>query len=206
MENTIAQLAPTNSVESKFHVSGTPPGVTESREASRVPPTVESGTRFPLWYALRVKTGRETAVSQALRAGGIPEFLPTFTEKTQWSDRTKVAIRALFPGYVFANFDRNDAAHIWLTSGVLQILGTDELSSISADEIANLRTVCASPSAKAVPYVAGSSRVRVVSGPFAGVVCVVTRVKGETQLTIPVEILGRSVAVQIEAGDVEILK
>jgi transcriptional antiterminator NusG len=203
--NTLTQDLPTNRVESKFPESVPPPGVTDPREASRQLPR-ETGTRFPLWYAVRVKTGREIRVSQALRSSGIPEFLPTFTERIQWSDRTKVTQRALFPGYVFACFDRfTEASAIFGTTGVLQILGTDELSSISADEIANLRIVCASPSAKAVPYEPGL-RVRVISGPYAGVEGTIMRVKRGTLLTIPVETLGRSVAVEIDAADVEILK
>jgi transcription antitermination factor NusG len=199
---------PTNSVESKFHLSAMSPDVTDSREASRPCLPASDGTRSlnPLWYAVRVSSGKENAVSQALRVNGIPEFLPTFTERIQWSDRTKVTQRALFTGYVFACFDRIDGASaIFGASGVLQILGTDELSSISADEIANLRIVCVSPLAKAVPYVPGLS-LRVKSGPFAGVEGIITRVKGATLLTIPVEILGRSVAVEIDAADVEILK
>jgi transcription antitermination factor NusG len=57
-----------------------------------------------------------------------------------------------------------------------------------------------------MPYEPGLSRVRVISGPFAGAEGTISRVKGGTRLTIPVQILNRSVAVEIDAADTEILK
>lgn len=181
MHNTISPNLPTDSVEGSGHV-------TDAREA---------------WYALRIKVGQEPAITERLRANGVPEFLPTYARQVRSSDRTRLVRRALFAGYTFACFDRADPSLIWATPGVLQILGTDESSSISAGAIANLRTVCASSQAKAVPYAAGLSRVRIARGPFAGVEGTVTRIKGASLLTVPVEILGRSVAVEIDAADTE---
>lgn len=183
--------------------------VTGAREAfpDRLPGHSETRSGQLNWFAIRVRSGAEARVRDSLRSSGTEEFLPTFTETIRWSDRTKVTIRPLFPNYLFARFDRGtEAASVLSISGVLQILGHDEIDSISADEIANLRIVCASPLAEAVAYVAGTSRVRVKTGPFAGVEGVVSRVKGGTVLSIPVQILGRSVSVQIDAADVEACK
>jgi transcriptional antiterminator RfaH len=170
--------------------------VTDGREAYRLPAS--------RWYALRCRSNFEARVCAALQAAGIGEFFPSYVETVRWSDRKKVTVRPLFPGYVFARFDRYvGSAAVLCVAGVISILGSNELSSVSDDEIANLKRVVESP----VPvargsYVAGA-RVRVERGCFAGVVGIVSRVKGETLLTIPIQILGRSVSVQIDAADVK---
>jgi transcription antitermination factor NusG len=134
----------------------------------------------------------------------VPEYLPTYVETVRWSDREKATEKPLFPGYLFARFDAATGADaIKAVRGVVQILSTDSQPyPISDDEIANLRTVIESNApVMRGPYVAGE-RVRVEKGPFAGVEGVISRIKGATLLSIPVEILGRSVSVSIESSDV----
>jgi transcription antitermination factor NusG len=155
------------------------------------------------WYALRHLSNRAFAVRDALRAEGIIEFLPTYSVETRWTDRTKRTARPLFAGYIFARFDPARACKILQTPGVFQILSVDQKPEPIPDKvIESLRRVAESPVAVACcPYVAGVT-VTVMRGPFAGVCGVVRRTQGATTLTIPVEILGRSVGVQIDAGDV----
>lgn len=188
MEIPTCSHLPTNGVESFAE----PVSVTGMREASDFQ-----------WYALRIKVGQEPSISERLRANGVPEFLPTYSKQVRSNDRTRLVRRALFPGYTFACFDRADPSLIWATPGVLQILGTDEASAIPPPEISSLRTLCSSSNAKAVPYEAGLSRVRITRGPFAGAEGVITRERRGTLLTVPVEILGRAVAVEIDAADTE---
>lgn len=160
-------------------------------------------TSQPEWFALRLRSRFEFTVEAALAELGFEPFLPVRKDVTRWSDRTKTIIRPLFTGYIFGRFDRRDprqTARVLQCRGVVAILGKNE--SIPDHEIATLRRVATNATAENCPYEPGSSRVRVVRGPFAGVTGVVTRVKGATTLTIPVEILGRAVSVQIDAADV----
>ena len=55
----------------------------------------------PRWYALSAKHQHERTLSIALISKGFEALAPTFTARSQWSDRTKEVERALFPGYVF---------------------------------------------------------------------------------------------------------
>lgn len=169
--------------------------------AERTPMTATP--QLEAWYALRHLSNRVFAVRDALRAAGVTEFLPTYPVETRWTDRTKTTERPLFAGYIFARFDPAHASAILRTRGVFQILSIDQVPvPISDDVIETLRRVVESPRAVACcPYVAGVM-VTVERGPFAGRAGVVTRTQGLTTLTIPVEILGRSVSVQIDAADV----
>jgi transcription antitermination factor NusG len=175
-----------------------PSSVTAGHEV--LPADRPSGVR---WYALRTAPSAEKRVAERLRRNGIEEFLPTWVETSRWSDRQKQVTRPLFAGYLFALFDRANATTILQTAGVLQILGTDELSAIPDDEIAALRAVVDSPHAiERCPYVAGAT-VTVERGPFAGIKGIVTRTRGSALLTIPITILGRAVSVEIDAADVK---
>lgn len=173
------------------------PHVTERREAQQ--------PQSPGWFALRLRSRFEFAVRDQLRAADVPEFLPTMTEETRWTDRTNLTTRPLFAGYIFAQFDPSSRDTVLRTRGVVQILSIDQQPvPISDEEIANLRLfVGAAARVEPGPYVAVGSAVRVERGPFAGVEGIVTRTKGQATLTISVEILGRSVNVALDPADVE---
>jgi transcription antitermination factor NusG len=158
------------------------------------------------WHALRLASRHEFAVRDALRAANVTEFLPTFTVESRWSDRIATVVRPLFAGYIFARFAASEAAQVTRIRGVVNILSIDQKPvPISDGVIADLRRAVESPAPLVLcPYVAGSA-VRVKSGPLAGAEGVITRIQGNTLLTIPIEILGRAVSVKIDAADVEAL-
>jgi len=161
---------------------------------------------LPRWYALRLRSRHEFSTRDALVAQGIDQFLPTVEVTTRWTDRQVTITRPLFSGYIFARFDPVNArefAAIYATRGVVQVLGTDGPEAIPDAVIANLQRIAANPASVGLcPYAAGST-VTVSRGPFAGVTGVVSRVKGAATLTIPVQILGRSVSVAIDFADVD---
>lgn len=163
-------------------------------------PAAPPGAR---WFALRVYSQREFRVAEALCGAGFEEFCPSRTVETRWTDRTKLSTHPLFTGYLFARFDDADAPRVRETRGVITILSIDQKPvSIPDSVIADLRHAVSAVKVEPCAYVAGSA-VTVARGPFAGRTGVVTRVKNATILSIPVEILGRSVSVEIDAADVE---
>ena len=155
------------------------------------------------WFALQTRSRFEFTVRDALLAAGVEAFLPTWQEQTRYTDRIAEVIRPLFTGYLFARFPAADSDAIRATRGVSQVLSMGQIPVAVPDEdIENLQRIVAMPVKLACcPYVAGA-RITVLRGPFAGVCGVVTRVRGRSTLSIPVEILGRSVSVQIDAADV----
>jgi transcriptional antiterminator RfaH len=169
---------------------------------ARVPVTAASPSRH--WYALRVKGLREFAVRDDLRQAGIEEFLATFVTESRYSDRIATVQKPLFPTYTFARFDPAQRGAILAIRGVFQILSIDSKPAQVPDAaIEDLQRVCLSRKTVAChAYVVGAS-VTVSRGCFAGVTGVVSRVNGETTLYIPVEILGRSLQIPIDARDVE---
>jgi transcription antitermination factor NusG len=56
------------------------------------------------WHVLHVLSNHEKRVAQHLVVRSVEHYLPLYSERVKWTDRTVVAQRPLFSGYVFARF------------------------------------------------------------------------------------------------------
>jgi transcription antitermination factor NusG len=158
------------------------------------------------WFAVRTASGRERSVASQLQARGIEEFLPVYRTRRQWSDRTRESELPLFPGYIFCRFDFNRRLPILITPGVQMIVGVGKLPApISDIEIDNLRRVVASGAA-AHPhdqYLTIGERVRIREGSLAGVEGILVDVKNSWRIVLSVELLQRSVSVELDRAAIE---
>jgi transcription antitermination factor NusG len=156
------------------------------------------------WFAVNVKPRHEKAVADSLRRQELEAFLPLYQEQHAWSDRTKRVEVPLFAGYLFCRFSFADRLAVWNTRGVIRVLGAGNIfAPVGEDQIAELRAVVASGlPARPCPYLAPGEMVRVDRGPLAGVQGMVLRNKGVTSVVVSVEILQRSVVVEVESDAV----
>jgi len=154
-----------------------------------------------LWFALVVKPRHEKSVARALRAKQLEEFLPLYRERRAWSDRVKAVELPLFCGYVFCYFSYAERLRVLNTPGVVCILGAGEIfRPIAESEIETIRLIAQSGlPAKPYPYLEAGEIVRVEEGPLAGIKGTVIRSKGTTSVIISVELLKRSVAVELNS-------
>lgn len=157
------------------------------------------------WYAIQTRLQREQAVIGQIHDEGLETFWPHIQEEKRWSDRSKIILRPLFPGYVFARLTNHGARtanwHYRFCTGVLGLRGNPEV--VPDREIAALRQAIASRlKVERCPYTTGA-HVLVKSGPLAGVYGIVERINGETRITISCKLLQRSVRVQVDAADLE---
>jgi transcription antitermination factor NusG len=155
------------------------------------------------WYALHVRSQCERQVLDGLTRQSLSGYLPVYTERTRWSDRTKMVERALFPGYVFGRLDLSAPGvrrHVVALPGLVRILGIGaEPAPIPDEEIERVRMVVTSGLRVApVPYLANGQKVRVERGSLAGVEGIVVRVKNELRVVVSVEILRRSVMAELD--------
>jgi transcription termination/antitermination protein NusG len=161
----------------------------------------------PLWYALHVRSRFENLVATQLGVKGYETFLPTYTSVRRWSDRIKSATLPLFPNYVFCRFNVHARLPILVTPGVNFVVATGKMPTpVDDDEIASLRyLVHADVTPQPCPYVAVGEPVQVIAGPLRGLTGIVLRTKGYDRLILSISLLMRSVAVQIDRANVELL-
>lgn len=158
-----------------------------------------------LWYAVRVKTREEARVATALRCSGFPVLLPTCIERRRWSDRVKTVTAALFPGYLFCQFEYTRRLFVQSVPSVLGIVtfhpgGTP----VHEEEIASLSILMTtSRRSSECQYVQSGTRVKITSGPLRGVTGILERESQRSgRLIISVTLLARSVRVELEDSDV----
>lgn len=152
------------------------------------------------WFAIRTATGREKFVSTQLRSKGFEDFLPIYRTRRKWSDRIKELDLPLFPGYLFCRFDFSNRLPILVTPGVKLIVGFGKAPTpVPPEEVESLRRVVSSGAAASPwPYLSIGQRVRVTQGALDGVEGILLQVKNPCRIVLSVELLRRSVAVELD--------
>jgi transcription antitermination factor NusG len=87
-------------------------------------------------HVLHVISNHERRVAHHLVVRELEHYLPLYTERAKWTDRTVVAQRPLFSGYVFARFETQSRILVISTPGVLRLLSGETRDMVSDEELA----------------------------------------------------------------------
>ena len=163
----------------------------------------EEGTRVPTenvsthWFALHVKSRHEKLVSSLLRAKGFEEYLPLYTVRGRYRE----ARLPLFPCYTFCRFALSSRPQIVRTPGVFSILGSGNGPVPVPDvQIADVKNIENSglPAEPCDYMMYRGQTVEIQGGPLTGLRGILTQIKRRHRLVLSVELLKRSVAVEVE--------
>jgi transcription antitermination factor NusG len=154
------------------------------------------------WYAVRVRPRAEKAVAAELGVRSYETFLPLCRCIRQWSDREKALDLPLFPGYLFCRFASRRIGVVLSIPGVIQVVGIGPRPvAVLDEEITAVRTLIASGfKPQPHPYLRAGQRVRIREGALAGLEGILVRSPKVDRLVVSVELLQRSVAVEIDRG------
>jgi transcription elongation factor/antiterminator RfaH len=156
------------------------------------------------WYAIYTKHHHEKRIAQLLASKGVRVFLPLYAELHQWSDRRRWVKLPLFPGYVFVETNLEDRRRILATPGVFRFVSFGpHPEPVPRQEIEDLQRVCENRQLEPCPFFQVGDRVRVRSGPFAGVEGILVRQKGQTRLVLRVDLLQKAAWFEIDAAQTE---
>ncbi len=161
------------------------------------------------WFAVWTRNQYEPRVSDRLRSKRFEVFLPCVRVPSRRRDRRIVLDQPLFPGYLFLRFAPSRAGYVSVvsTEGVVRVLGDcwETLQPVPDDQVeAVRRLVTSAEEARAVPWIRVGDRVRIARGPLAGLEgCVRDRCRGRATFVVNVDLLRRSVGVELEAALLE---
>ncbi len=157
------------------------------------------------WYALYTRHQHEKTVARLLTGKGFETFLPLYPAVHRWKNCVKQLALPLFPCYVFVRGPLDRWLPILTTPGIHTVVGFGgKPATIPGSEIDAVRRVVESPlNAMPHPFIKCGDRVRIKSGPLEGLEGILLRKKNQWKLLLSVEMLERSVAVEVDASVVE---
>lgn len=158
----------------------------------------------PRWYAAYTCANHEKRVAAELQARAVEQFLPLYSSVRRWKDRRVNLELPLFPGYVFVRLALRDRLRVLQISSVVRLVGFNGLPTALTDtEMAVLRSGLSERlRAEPHPFLTVGRRVRIKSGPFAGLEGILKRRKSNLRVVISLELIQRAVAVDVDAADV----
>jgi len=153
------------------------------------------------WFALGITPRHEKAVSVVLCNKGYETLLPVYARRHQYGPRSRSFDLPLFPGYLFCRFDVTARLPILTTPGVLRVVGAGKIPiPVADDEVVSIRRAMeARVTMTPYPYWNRGQRARITCGPLAGIEGVVVNARPPVRLVLSVELLQRSVLLEIDA-------
>jgi transcription antitermination factor NusG len=177
---------------------------TVEKDAARKNPVRDREAFSSLWYAVYTRPRHEKSIAKQLSQRCIESFLPLYGSVQRWKDRKKLVWLPLFPGYVFVRMSWHNRLAILQLPGVVRFVSFGgSPAEVPEAELQALRAAVEA-GARIEPhrYLNEGRRVRVYRGPLQDTEGVLVRKKGTHRLVLSIDLIQRSVAVEVDASDV----
>jgi transcription antitermination factor NusG len=159
----------------------------------------------PQWYVVYTNGRHEKKVAELLGNRQMNAYLPLYRSVRRWQDRQKEVELPLFPGYVFVRIALRTRLQVLTVPGVVRIVTFNgKPAPIDDSQIDALRQgLSSAKGVKPHPYLNVGKPVRVRSGPFAGMNGILVRRKQQYRLVLSIDLIMRSLSVEIDEAEVE---
>ena len=156
------------------------------------------------WYAAYTSSRHEKTVAEHLRQREIECFLPLYETVRRWNNGRHRVQLPLFPSYVFVRMGVRDKLRVLQVPGLVQLVTFQgALAALPDSEIETLRNaLTAGVPAQPYRYLNVGSKVEICNGPLQGLRGILLRHQGQFRVVVSVEMIMRSVVVEVEASDV----
>lgn len=180
-------------------------GTASTEGAVRVGAQFEPDLLLPHWYALYTCPRHEKRVAEHLQNRAIECFLPLYEALHRWADRRVKVQLPLFPGYLFVRVALRDRLQVLETPSVVRIVGFSGRPVPLPDaDIEILRSgLAARLRAEPHTYLTVGRRVRIKTGPFQGLEGILKRKKDNFRLVLSIDLIMRSIVLDIDGAEVE---
>jgi transcription antitermination factor NusG len=157
------------------------------------------------WFAAYTSPRHEKHVSQQMARRGIQNFLPLYKSIRRWKDRRKELELPIFPGYLFVRMALRERLSVLQVPGVVQLVSFQGRPAPLPDADIEMlqRQLSQGGAAQPHPFLTIGRRVRVTNGPLTGMEGILARKKDKFRVVLSIELIQRSVAVEIDLSDVE---
>jgi transcription antitermination factor NusG len=159
------------------------------------------------WYAAYTSSRHEKTVAEHLRQREVECFLPLYETVRRWNNGRHRVQLPLFPSYVFVRMGVRDKLRVLQVPGLSQLVSFQGAPAVLPDvEIETLRNALAAGiPAEPYRYLSVGSQVEICNGPLQGMKGILLRHQGQFRVVLSVEMIMRSIVVEVEASDVVLL-
>ena len=157
------------------------------------------------WYAAQTCANHEKRVQEQLRQRTVDAYLPVYKSVRRWKDRRVSLELPLFPSYLFVRLALRNRLLVLQTPSVVRLVGFGgHPVALPDQEIETLRQgLTCEMRVKPHPYLMVGYRVRVRTGALQGLEGILVRKKNISRFVISLDLIMRSVAVEIDVADLE---
>jgi transcription antitermination factor NusG len=157
------------------------------------------------WFAAYTLSHHEKRVAGLLAARQVESFLPLYSAVHRWRNRCAKQLELpLFPNYVFVRIAPRERVRVLQVPGVLSMVGFGgTLARLPDQQIEALRSGIGQRKLEPHPYLAVGRSVRIKAGAMSGLEGVLVRKKSNLRVVLALEVIMRSVSVEVDAADLE---
>lgn len=182
------------------------PSITAREVSNWQTPTLGTQLTTPFWYAVHTASRHEKQVSTQLLSKSVETFAPLYGCVRRWKTGKTWVELPLFPGYLFVRLALNDKLRVLSVPGVVGLVGfRNRPIPLPEYEIEWLKNGLSNYSAQPHPYLRVGERVRITKGPLSGAEGILVRLKQDFRVVISMELIMRSVSVEIDRCDLELV-
>lgn len=162
----------------------------------------------PRWYAVYTAARHEKCVAQQFGLRGIEHFLAVYESVRRWKDRSVRVQSPLFAGYVFVHMPLCERLCVLQVPGVVRLVGFNGMpAALDSEEVKSFqRAVVHGLNLAPYPYLGAGRRVQITGGPLAGREGILVRRKGPARVVVSIDLIQRSVLVDVDADMLEVTR
>jgi transcription antitermination factor NusG len=163
-----------------------------------------------LWTPIRTKPKKEKKLAEYCEANKIDYYLPLRRSIKRYGRKTVEFFPPMFSGYIFCLLDNDLYNLIVRSNAVFFKVKIDEISEKQLiNDLNNIIIIEKFSRQKEIvikPELVSGIQVQITNGPLCGITGIIKGRKSNIAVTANIEMLGQSVTVELDMGDVEIEK
>jgi transcription antitermination factor NusG len=159
------------------------------------------------WLAVYTRARHEKSVAEHCKQRGVVVFLPLYGAQHRWKQRRAEVLLPLFPSYLFVRITLQDRLRVLTIPGTVSIVSFNGVPAVVPEpQIDCLSRAINLGRVEPCVYLQSGKRVRVTAGPLAGLEGIVVELRNKVQVIVSFEWMSRSVAISLDASDVQALR
>lgn len=160
----------------------------------------DSPERTSVWWVVHTRPRCEKKMDDWFRLAGCARYLPVRPSLRIYKSKRVTFEKPLFPGYAFGAFSPLRRPSVFRSEYAAGIIPVVDQCGFLRQMDAIRAALEAGAALEDHPYIAEGQRVRITTGRFRGIEGIVTRLRNRTRVCLSVDILQRSVALEVDAA------